>query len=222
MPADCCEGVRLPETCPIAFKEWAGVCDALAEGRQSLIVRKGGIAEGPRGFAPEHDIFWLYPTFVHQSEQGLRTTAAVPRLTPPSETVALGTLAVVDSIAFVEHEDTLAALFELHVWTEETLLRRFHYRQPGLWVLGVRVFRRSDPHWLEVSAEHAGCKTWVSLDPPPATDGCAPVLDAGIRPAARATPGGAGLNCPWYPPPDRVPLPRPPRRRPRQQTWFEG
>ena len=91
--------------------------------------------------------------------------------------MALSALAVVDSIAFVEREETLAALFELHVWTEETLLRRFHYRRPGLWVLGVRVFRRSDPHWLEVSAEHAGCKTWVSLDPPPATDGCAPVLD---------------------------------------------
>ena len=57
------------------------------------------------------------------------------------------------------------------------MLRRFHYRRPGFWVLGVRVFRRPDPHWLEVSAEHAGCKTWVSLDPPPATDGCAPVLD---------------------------------------------
>ena len=75
MAPDRGDGVRLPETCPIAFKEWAGVCAALAEGRQSLIVRKGGIAEGPRGFAPEHDVFWLYPTQVHQAEQGLRIDA---------------------------------------------------------------------------------------------------------------------------------------------------
>ena len=47
MAPDRGDGVRLPETCSIAFKEWAGVCAALAEGRQSLIVRKGGIAEGP-------------------------------------------------------------------------------------------------------------------------------------------------------------------------------
>jgi hypothetical protein len=177
MAPDRGDDVRLPKTCPTAFKEWAGVCAALAEGRQSLIVRKGGIAEGPRGFAPEHDIFWLYPTQVHQAEQGLRITSAPPLPTGPPERVALSALAIVDSIAFVEREETLAALFELHVWTEETLLRRFHYRRPGLWVLGVRVFRRLDPHWLEVSAEHAGCKTWVSLDPPPATHGCAPVLD---------------------------------------------
>jgi len=177
MAPDRGDGVRLPETCPIAFKEWAGVCAALAEGRQSLIVRKGGIAEGPRGFAPEHDIFWLYPTQVHQAEQGLRIAPAPPLPTGPPERVALSALAVVDSIAFLEQEETLAALFELHVWTEETLLRRFHYRRPGLWVLGVRVFRRLDPHWLEASAEHAGCKTWVPLDPPPATHGCEPVFD---------------------------------------------
>jgi hypothetical protein len=177
MPPDRGDGVRLPQTCPIAFKEWAGVCAALAEGRQALIVRKGGIAEGPRGFAPEHDIFWLYPTQVHQSEQGLRTAAAPPLSTGPLDRVALSALAVVDSIDFLEREEALTALFELHVWTEETLVRRFHYRRPGLWVLGVRVFRRSDPHWLEASAEHAGCKTWVPLDPPLTTDGCEPVFD---------------------------------------------
>src|ERR1700760_1009224 len=67
----------LPETCGIAFKEWAGVCDALARGRQSIILRKGGIREepGPGAFVPEHDAFWLYPTAVPQAQQGLRTTA---------------------------------------------------------------------------------------------------------------------------------------------------
>ena len=62
----------LPDSCSVAFKEWAGVCDALADGRQSLILRKGGIAEGPRGFVPEHSTFWLYPTRVHEAGQGLR------------------------------------------------------------------------------------------------------------------------------------------------------
>jgi hypothetical protein len=177
MAPDRGDGVRLPETCPIAFKEWAGVCAALAEGRQSLIVRKGGIAEGPRGFAPEHEVFWLYPTQVHQAEQGLRIDAALPLPIGIPDMVSLSTLAIVDSIAYIEREESLAALRALHVWTEETLLRRFHYRRPGLWILGIRAFRRSDPHQLEVSAEHAGCKTWVSLNPPPATHGCAPVLD---------------------------------------------
>ena len=44
----------LPDDCAIAFKEWAGVCQALGDGRQTIIVRKGGIDEGPAGFRPEH------------------------------------------------------------------------------------------------------------------------------------------------------------------------
>jgi hypothetical protein len=175
---------RLPAACGIAFKEWAGVCAALAEGRQTLILRKGGIAEGPQGFAPEHPVFWLYPTFVHQAEQGLRrpagpSPAAVPDPDPDPDpgTVALDALVLVDSIVFVDREEALAALGDWHVWTEETVARRFHYRKPGLWVLGVRVFRRAVPWRIAVTAEHAGCKTWVPLDPPLETAGCRPVLD---------------------------------------------
>ena len=33
-----------------AFKEWAVICRALAEGRQALILRKGGIAEAGGDF----------------------------------------------------------------------------------------------------------------------------------------------------------------------------
>jgi hypothetical protein len=176
MTPDRPDDLQLPATCGIAFKEWAGVCDALVEGRQALIVRKGGIAEGPRGFAPEHDTFWLYPTFVHEAEQGLRDGPATPPLEPTGP-VPLRGLAVVDSVAYVDREETLRALRDLHVWTEETMARRFHYRQPGLWVLGVRIFRRPDPHPVVVTDEHAGCKTWVTLDSPLVTAGCEPVLD---------------------------------------------
>ena len=49
----------LPVTCAFAFKEWAGVCAALESGRQSVILRKGGIADGPGGFVPDHEAFWL-------------------------------------------------------------------------------------------------------------------------------------------------------------------
>ena len=41
---------------PIAFKEWAVICEALALGRQALILRKGGIAETGGAFRPEHSV----------------------------------------------------------------------------------------------------------------------------------------------------------------------
>src|ERR1700758_4161905 len=59
-----------------AFKEWAVICKALAEGRQALILRKGGIAETGGTFHVEHTRFWLFPTYVHQQETGIRLEAA--------------------------------------------------------------------------------------------------------------------------------------------------
>ncbi|HEY2154231.1 MAG TPA: DUF1802 family protein, partial [Isosphaeraceae bacterium] len=134
----------VPESCAIAFKEWAGVCDALASGRQSLILRKGGIEEGPRGFVPEHPAFWLYPTFVHEGEQGLNVGAATRKPTDPG-VVPVGALAVVESVDRVDDLETLLGLDALHAWTEETVRKRFAYRKPGLWVLGVRVYKRDEP-----------------------------------------------------------------------------
>ncbi len=49
-----------------AFKEWAVICRALAEGRQAVVLRKGGVAEKTGEFQIEHTRFWLFPTYVHQ------------------------------------------------------------------------------------------------------------------------------------------------------------
>jgi hypothetical protein len=169
--------------CAVAFKEWAGVCQALGEGRQSLIVRKGGIDEGPSGFTPEHQAFWLYPTYVHQAQQGLKTEPATSEKSPRTEPtispeeVAIQFLAKVELIQHVTSEDRLAALAPFHVWTEETLRKRFAYRRPGLWVMGVRIFRRDSPWILQPSPEQLGCKSWVTLEPALSTADLHPVLD---------------------------------------------
>ena len=138
----------VPQTgsCAVAFKEWAGVCDALTEGVQSIILRKGGIREGsgPGVFVPEHDEFWLYPTAVHQAQQGLRIAASGPRPTPagPDGYLAIRALARVEMIGYIDDESRLPAIEEFHVLTEETVRKRFQYRTPGLWILVARIWRR--------------------------------------------------------------------------------
>jgi hypothetical protein len=167
--------------CSVAFKEWAGVCSALADGRQSIILRKGGIREepGPGAFVPEHSEFWLYPTAVHQAQQGLRiaeeSRAAAPLLA--GSTIAISGLARVELIARVQDESMLVKLEEFHVLTPETLRARFQYRSPGLWVLGTRIWLRERSLELAATPEYAGCKTWVTLDEPLPTSDLHPALD---------------------------------------------
>jgi hypothetical protein len=170
-----------PETSDVGFKEWIGVCNALAAGRQSIILRKGGVNEvtGPGMFVPEHTDFWLYPTRLHESTQGLRESVPVdPSFAPsPAGKVPISVFAVVQSVGRIEDERLLDGLREFHVWTDETVHQRFHYRSPGLWVLGLRAFLRDSPYLLDVTPEQEGCKSWVPLGRPFSTSGMSPVLD---------------------------------------------
>jgi hypothetical protein len=188
-----------PESCAVAFKEWAGVCDALISGRQSIVVRKGGISEsaGPGVFVPDYPQFWLFPTWVHQAEQGLRRSAgAVPvaHRSAGDGSILVCALVRVDLIGLVEREQKLSLLEEFHVFTSDTITKRFHYRRPGLWIMGARVWRRVPGFVLVPTPEQAGCKTWVNLDEPLATTGLAPVLDDAEW-AARRERIGSILGC---------------------------
>ncbi len=152
----------------VAFKEWAAVCRALALGRQSIILRKGGIAETGGTFVPAHNRFWLYPTYVHQQAGGLKPEAAELLRAAEAERPPAGTLRLTHfaEVKAIYHITKLfgALLFEdFHCWSEETVRQRFAHRTPGLYVLAVRVFASSEPLELPESAEYAGCRTWVDL-----------------------------------------------------------
>jgi len=170
----------------IALKEWAAVCLALAEGRQSLLVRKGGIAEGSGGFRMEHDEFWLFPTQFHQSPDQLSEDGAamLNRVqAPPPGRLLIDCYAIVKSVAFVEDERRLAELEGWHVMSAEVVRQRFHYRRPGLFVAAVEVLTRAA---VEVSDEprYAGCHSWVDLNESLSTSGLKAVSP--VQPLDRA------------------------------------
>lgn len=172
---------QLPLSCSIAFKEWAVVCEALASGRQSVILRKGGIHEGREGFRVQHSTFWLYPTNFHQEPEHLSADAGgfldeANRRRPPPGTVQLREFALVDQAIHLTREAQVQSLQGLHLWSDTTVHERFHYRQPGLFLLVVRIFQRDAPHVVQELPEMAGCKSWVELPEPLTTSGLKPVL----------------------------------------------
>jgi hypothetical protein len=164
-----------------AFKEWAVICRALAEGRQALSLRKGGIAERGAGFQIEHTRFWLFPTYVHQQKEGIRAEALplleqVQAERPPAGVVRLSHFAEVTGAYHVRDLVPALMLAHLHIWSEETVRKRFAYRSPGLFVLPVRVYRAPKVQELPDSAYYQGCRSWVELDRELPTKGSIPVL----------------------------------------------
>ena len=49
-----------------ALKEWATIVKALENGKQTIILRKGGILETASGFEIIAKKFLLFPTWEHQ------------------------------------------------------------------------------------------------------------------------------------------------------------
>lgn len=164
-----------------AFKEWGAVCAALAQGRQSLIVRKGGIHEGRAGFRVEHQEFWLFPTRFHQGADQLQP-AHVDLLKesyaqePPASKIRLGIYAVVEQVYELEKESALAGLEALQVLNQETLSQRFAYKRPGLYVLLVRAYQLPQPFEIENESRYGGCRSWVELTRAYPTEDLTPVL----------------------------------------------
>jgi hypothetical protein len=176
--------------CSVAFKEWAAVCEALAMGRQMIILRKGGIHEGREGFRVQHAAFWLYPTNFHQHAEQLAADALpllekVKSQPPPPGIVPIRWLAQVEQVIHLEREEQALALERLHVWSPETVKQRFHYRTPGLHLLVVRVFQSAQLHQITEDPEMAGCKSWVNLPQALPTDDLSPVLTGEQFTAAR-------------------------------------
>jgi hypothetical protein len=165
----------------IAFKEWAVICRALAEGAQTIILRKGGIHEGREGFRVEHREFWLFPTQFHQQPQQIVPTAEpiwqrTIAEAPAAGTISIGQYLVVEQVHEIDDESVLDRLAGMHIWSQTTLVERFHYRRPGLFLLLARVFRIPEPYVLADIPYFAGCRSWVELPEAIPTVGAKPVL----------------------------------------------
>ncbi len=166
----------------LALKEWAVVVHALGTGKQILLLRKGGLHERHGRFSPEPVEFFLFPTYVHQMEQGVVNTAAadlraVLASRPPEDQLVIDYYATVEHLAWLDSRAHLATLADLHCWTPDTVAHRFAYgKTAGLYLFVLRVHRLSHPHVLPLLKRYAGCRSWVELTEPLNTVGAMPVL----------------------------------------------
>ncbi len=165
----------------IAFKEWAVVCAALASGQQSLILRKGGIHEGRDGFRVAHREFWLFPTGFHQEPDSV-VDGALPLLEdvltrqPNANEIHIQQYVEVEDVIELRDESRLSDLAPFHILSDNTVLARFHYKTPGLFVMLVRIHQLQTKVTIPASLHFAGCRSWVDLPSPIPSTGLNPVL----------------------------------------------
>lgn len=162
----------LPPSSSEALKEWAVACNALKDGEQIVILRKGGVHKDDRDFTAEfaeHPEFLLFPTYEHQNAELVKPAyqAKLERSIEENDVPGLTTLAafvqVTDRIE-VQEPETLRRISEFHIWTDDYAEKRLHWRPRQPLVVGlVRVYPLLQPQALPLLDEYAGCKSWVDL-----------------------------------------------------------
>jgi hypothetical protein len=157
-----------------AFKEWQVVCDALASGRQSILLRKGGIHEGRAGFSFAHQSFFLFPTRFHSQADHIREGSAptLPEWQNGDTLLITHHVTALRAVTLTDWKQ-VAALAPFHIYTGETVRQRFDWDGKGMSAGSIHVALvevRTLPTPLELTYQpsFAGCRSWINI-PPPAT-----------------------------------------------------
>jgi hypothetical protein len=175
-----------------AFKEWAVACEALRQGRQILLIRKGGIREEGGVFRVADSEFFLLPTYEHQNAGLLQPEFAARLQALQSEprdpnTITIDSYAVVDTVAQARGEAQLSAVANDHIWNAEYVRQRFDFNPyDPLYLILLRVYTLPTPAIVPMQPAYVGCKSWVTLDRPLSTQGATPALSDAEFSARRA------------------------------------
>jgi hypothetical protein len=150
-----------------ALKEWSAAVHGLLDGRQTVLLRKGGIHE--KRFAVTASRFLLFPTVAHSHAERVRPEhrdlldAAAADSTKDAVVVRAG--AKIVAAVEVDRPEALDEIESLHIWTAESVRAdRLDFRpRHRLTVLVVQASPLVEPVRLARTPDHAGCKSWVPL-----------------------------------------------------------
>jgi hypothetical protein len=149
------------------LKEWSAAVHALLAGRQTVLLRKGGIHE--KRFEVSAGEFLLFPTVAHSHADRVRPEhrdLLSPATVDSTETdIVIRAAAKVIAAVEVQRPDELDAIADLHIWTGDSVRAdRVDFRpKHRLTVLVVQASPLLVPLRLARTPDFAGCRSWLPL-----------------------------------------------------------
>ena len=139
------------------FKELASVCQAIAQGWQSILLRKAGIRESTSESGFKTTSFYLLPTQYH--EKGSKT---------PSQDFPISLRVEVIRSGDLIHWAQIEKLLPFTAYDPKTIREHFESRDEKLLHFAqIQSFTLS-PIWsLPHSPALSGCRSWFELPSPP-------------------------------------------------------
>ncbi|MDB5271901.1 MAG: hypothetical protein JWO58_268 [Chitinophagaceae bacterium] len=152
----------------LAFKEWSYIVTALGKGKQSIILRKGGISEENGDFELKGKEFILFPTLYHQAEQLIKPQW-LPFLKTEQYHIESGKVRikyfakVLDSQVLTDW-GKVKKLDAFHGWKEEIIQERFWRWENKIQLLVLQIYELGAAQDIVLKPEYEGCKSWIEID----------------------------------------------------------
>jgi hypothetical protein len=151
------------------LKEWATVVKALEQGKQTVILRKGGILETASGFNIESKKFFLFPTWEHQETKHVKPEFheflnSVLNKKPEEGFNKISSYAEILFEKDIESNNVINNLSPFHVWSDSYIQERRNWmpekpmKAVFLKIIKIPEFR------LPLQPEFSGCKSWIELN----------------------------------------------------------
>ena len=152
-----------------ALKEWATVVKALEQGKQTVILRKGGILETASGFNIESKKFFLFPTWEHQETKHVKPEFHdflnnVLDNKPNENFNKISSYAEILYEKDIEDNEIIRNLSSFHVWSDSYIQERRNWK-PEKPMKAVFLKTVKIPEFnLPLKPEFSGCKSWIELN----------------------------------------------------------
>ncbi|MCS6824807.1 MAG: DUF1802 family protein [Cytophagaceae bacterium] len=151
----------------VALKEWSIIVDALGKGKQSILLRKGGIREEGDEFEAKHKTFLLYPTIYHEQEKFIKPDW-LPFLNGAqyvqnAQQVLIKYYAEVADYRMLESWDVVAKLNAWHAWKEEVIKERFERWGNRIHLLILQIYELPSSVKIDVLPQYGGCTSWIEI-----------------------------------------------------------
>ena len=151
------------------LKEWATVVKALEHGKQTVILRKGGILETASGFMVESKKFLLFPTWEHQEIKHVKTqyhdflNETLNHKPKDGYNIITSSAEVLDQ-RDISSNKIIDNLSSFHVWSDEYIKERINWMQEKpLKAIFLKVYTFPQIE-IPLQTDFEGCKSWIELN----------------------------------------------------------
>jgi hypothetical protein len=159
-----------PTQTATALKEWASVVTAILEGKQNILIRKGGIIEKHDCFEVESEQFLFYPTFLHQDvtridEVNHDYLDKAQQFKLNDSQIMVSGFAQVVEIFKVSHFEQLQAVLPLTIYNQHHIELLWNWKpEKPCYVLLLKAATLETPVAITEKPEYGGCVSWIELD----------------------------------------------------------